>query len=233
VRKVNPADVRTAFSSEADEILASFDRVVLGIAGISTEKKDVSTLATNSFLALYVAFERFVSDLFLAYLNRDFSRYQALLVHRLTTSIEDKFGDDVRALVTIHTKKHVKLSELEGIVDPDGRNLTFHTVEKLKETATSWLITASANRIATISNHEARLIETAKAIRDFIGHQSPSARERMNGLLATVEQGHHNRYLGRGAKDVQNVGVYLKAVCAGQRRLHRYGDCLKFTAAHM
>ena len=111
--------------------------------------KDISTLATNSFLALYVAFERFLSDLLLAYLNRDFSTYQ--LVERVKQSIGDKFGQGVGPLVTIQTKKHVRVAELEGIVDPDARNLTFTSIDKLKATAHEWLVPVSA---ACIRQHQ-------------------------------------------------------------------------------
>jgi hypothetical protein len=233
VRKVKPADVRAAFATEVDEILATFDRLATAAKGSSAGKRDISTLATNTFLALYVTFERFLSDLMLAYLNRDFSTYQALLVQRVAASIKDKFGVGVGSLVSLQSKRHVRVSELEGIVDPDGWNLTFSSVQKLKDTARDWLVPASAGRISTISTHEARLIQTARAVRDFIAHGSPASRATMNTLLATVEQGAHNRYLGRGTKDVQSVGVYLKAVLAGERRLHRYAGCLKFTASHI
>jgi hypothetical protein len=218
---------------EADEILTYFDRVATAVTGTSTEKKDVSTLATNSFLALYVAFERFLSDLMLAYLNRDFSTYQRQLVTRVNKSIGDKFGQGVGSLVTVQTKKHIKVAELEGIVDPDGWNLTFPSVDKLKETARDWLVTAPAARVGSIVAHEARLIETARVVRDFIAHQSPAAREKMNQLLATVERGGHNQHLGRGENEVLSVGSYLKAVFVGRRRIQRYADGLKSIASHI
>jgi hypothetical protein len=195
--------------------------------------KDISTLATNSFLGLYVAFERFLSDLLLGYLNRDFSTYQGQLVARVKQSIGDKFGQGVGPLVTIQTKKHVRVAELEGIVDPDARNLTFTSIDKLKATAHDWLVPVSAARIASINAHETRLIETARAVRDFIAHQSQAARAKMNQALASVEQGGHNHHLGRGANDVLSVGSYLKAMFAGTRRLHRYADALKAIAQHM
>src|SRR5690348_5488717 len=114
MRKVDPADVRGDFDSAASEIIAHFDRVATALTDTPNKEGDISQLATQSFLALFVAFERFISDLILAYLNRDFSVYQAQLVNRVNTSIGDKFGDSVKSLITVQTKTHVPVAELEA-----------------------------------------------------------------------------------------------------------------------
>ncbi len=120
----------------------------------------------------------------------------------------------------------MSVSELEELVDPTGWNLTFPTVSKLKEFATKSLIEQHADRINAITLPEARLIDSARAIRDFIAHQSKGSKERMNAHLSEIEIGGHNNHLGRGVNDVRLVGVYLKAVHGGQMRLHRYAQGL-------
>ncbi len=54
-----------------------------------------------------------------------------------------------------------------------------------------------------------------------------------NGGVSTVTAGHHNAHLSRGVREVHAVGSYLKAVCAGERRLHRYAAGLLAISAHM
>lgn len=233
MRKIDPVDVRSDFDATSSDIITYFDRVATALAGTPSKERDVSQLATQSFLALFVAFERFISDLCLAYLNRNFTVYQAQLVSRINASIGDKFGDRVKSLITIQTKRHVPVAELESIVDPDGWNLTFASVEKLKSSSAAWLAPGHAARINSITAPETRLIETSRAIRDFIAHQSSGSKKRMNDCLSTIETGGHNRHLGRGVNEVHSVGSYLKAVRLGQRRLHRYASGLIAISAHV
>jgi len=232
MRKVDPNDVRTDFASTSQQVVDHFDRLAAVVAG-TTREADISQLATQSFLALFVAFERFTSDLLFAYLNRDPSAYQAALSNRIKSSVKDKHGAAASARVTVHTKKHLSLAELEDLVDPTGWNLTFNTVDKLKDYATANLAQAHRNRLNSINAHETRLIDTARTIRDFIAHQSDGSKKRMHDALATVETGAHNRHLGRGGNKVQSIGACLKAAPAGQMRLHRYASGLVAIATHM
>lgn len=57
------------------------------------EMKDLSLLSEMTFHSLYVEFECFVSDLVLAYINRDPSAYQSDLFDRVETSVRSKFDD--------------------------------------------------------------------------------------------------------------------------------------------
>ncbi len=233
MRKVNPADVLTDFNVACRELLDHFDRIDKAITTHSTREGDLSRLATQSFLSLFVAFERFCSDLLLAYLNRDFTVYQTDLTSRIGASVKDKFGTGVAARTTFEVKKHVSVAELEEIVDPTGWNLTFSNVAKLKDYANKVLVPAYATRIASITAPEARLVDTARTIRDFIAHQSVGAKKRMNEALATIEAGVHNRHLGRTGYAVNVIGSYLKANPAGTRRFHMYANGLLAVAAHM
>ena len=55
----------------------------------------------------------------------------------------------------------------------------------------------------------------------------------MNGALVTITAGTHNAGLNRGAREIHNVGAYLKAFAGATRRLHGYGARLKQVAAKM
>ena len=226
MRKVDPGDVRADFEAACTALIEHFDRIDDAIKSNPKREGDLSLLATQSFLTLFVAFERFCSDLLLAYMNRDFSQYQADLATRVNASVREKYGSGVAPLVTIAAKKHVSVDELEQIVDPTGWNLTFKSVEKLKEYGRRVIVPAHAQRIDSLTAAEARLIDTARSIRDFIAHQSIGAKMRMNAALSTVEIGGHNRHLGCAGYNVDKVGAYLKAIHAGQRRLHRYAGAL-------
>ena len=233
MRKVDRAGVLADFQGACTDLVARFDRLVASVSTTPTSNGDISFLATQSFLSLFVSFERFCSDLVLAYMNADFSKYQEDLANRIDASIKGKFNPATAALVKFTPKAHVSVSELEEFVDPTGWNLTFPTVTKLKEFATKSLIEQHADRINAITLPEARLIDSARAIRDFIEIQGKGSKGRAITYLSEIEIGGQNTYLGRGANDVRVVGVYLKAVHGGEMRLHRYAQGLLAIAARM
>lgn len=233
MRKLDPQSVRDDFSAESQALMEYFGRARRALEGDVHEKRDVSRLASTTFLFLVVYFERFLSDLFLSYLNRDFSQYQATLEHRIKQSAEEKLGHWARGRTSFQAVKHIKVTDLEGVVDPTGWNLTFKDGDTIKERAQEWLAPAHADRINALTEHDLRVIDTAKSIRNFLAHGSPSSKVRMNDALSEVSRGHHNQYLGRGAQLVHNVGAYLKAVFAGQRRITIYADRLNDIAGRM
>jgi hypothetical protein len=228
MRKVDPADVRDDFNAEGSALIDYFGRLSGGAA-----QGDLSRLAETTFLSVFVAFERFLSDLFLAYLNRHFASFRNDLEARVCQSVSDRYGTWAGTQVSLNTVQHVRLADLEHIVDPDGRNLTFSSAQDIKTKAQQWLLTAHSARIATLTAHDDRLIDTARAIRNFIAHQSKSAKAEMNQHLATVAQGGNNRNLGRGGNEVHAIGSFMKAEFNGQRRVVGYATRLRDISARM
>lgn len=233
MRKINPADVRTQFAKEVDSLLAHLDRVATALAGTSSEMHDVSLLASRSFLSLYVNFEGLCFDLFLAYLNRDCSQFQSDLSGRIETSITSKFGTWAQERVKLVPVKHVAAADLERAVDPKGRNLTFKSGQDIVDKAARWLIPAHRNRVRSLDAADKRVIDTAKAIRNFIAHQSTSSKTKMNDALARVTPGTHNVGLGRGVNAIHKVGAFLKSFVGSNRRIHAYGTRFKQIVAKM
>lgn len=233
MRKIRPQDVKQDFADFVDERLEYFQRVETLLLGTQHEKRDISILSETTLHAVYVAFECFLSDLFLAYMNRDFSQYQATLKTKIANSNREKFGQWAESRLSFSTVAHVKIEQIESILDPDSYNLTFKSVDVLKQRANDWLAVPLRNGITGISAPDTRLIDCVHAIRNFIAHQSPNAKNQMNSALATVTQGHAcpNLYLGRGVHVVHDIGAFLKSSIAGQRRVQRYATRLAAVAA--
>jgi hypothetical protein len=233
MRKANPDDVKQEFADFVTERLHHFARIQSGLHGSQHEKRDISVLSETTLLAMYVAFERFLSDLFLAYMNRDFSQYQANLESRVTASASERYGSWAASRLSLSRVKHIRLDELEALLDPDSRNLTFKSANILKQRASDWIAAPYSNGIANITAADVRLIDTVHAIRDFIAHQSPSAKRAMNDALGLVDGGANcpNNHLGRGAHDVHDIGAFLKSVVANNRRVTRYANRLADIAA--
>lgn len=221
MRKVRPQDVKNDFASFVTQRLEYFDRVEVALRGSAHEKRDMSTLSETTLHSAYVAFECFISDLLLAYINRDFSQYQNNTQARILSSIESKFGTWASGRMSFSKTKHINISELENILDPDAYNLTFKDVATLKQRCTDWVAAPHRDAIINLNAPDSRLIDTVHAIRNFIAHQSPNAKTIMNQRLASVADGAAcpNINLSRGAHDVHDIGAFLKSTVAGSRRV--------------
>ena len=224
MRKINPQDVKNEFSVFVTERLAYFDRVDTALKGTPHEKRDISVLAETTLHSAYVAFECFISDLILAYINRDFSQYQGDLASRVSQSIQQKFGPWANSRTPFNSVKHIKIDDLEKMLDPDNYNLTFKSVDILKQRCNEWVAAPLKNGIINMNDSDSKLIDTVRSIRNFIAHQSKNAKLIMNQSLSDVVTGANcpNQNLGRGVHDIHDAGAFLKSVIAGNRRVKIY-----------
>ncbi|AQV99266.1 hypothetical protein BJN34_35920 (plasmid) [Cupriavidus necator] len=233
MRKADPAGVRSDFQTFVAERLNHFGRIETVLSGAPHEKRDLSILAETTLHSVYVAFEVFLSDLMLAYINRNFSAYQGSLKHEIERVVKNKFGAGAAARTQFQVSRHIKLQELEELIDPTGFNLTFKSVAELKSRFADWVSAAHGAGVAALSNPDAKLIDTTRAIRNFIAHGSVNAKNVMNAMLANVSTGARcpNAPLARGHHKIDNIGAYLKSSANGQRRVVIYVQRLQAIAA--
>lgn len=233
MRKVDPIGVKTDFNDFATERLAHFGRLEMLLKGTAHEKRDLSVLSEVTLHSAYVAFEVLLSDLMLAYINRDFSVYQANLKSRIEQSVDSKFGRAAAARTTFSVSKHVSVQDLEQLIDPTGWNLTFKDVTELKSKFANWVLPAHGAGVAALNASDALLIDNTRAIRNFIAHGSTGSKAIMNDHLIRISTGPAcpNASLRRGNHKVDDVGAYLKSFSDGKRRLVTFIERLQGIAA--
>lgn len=221
MRKSNPNYLRKQFRQELDDLIDYFDRLIKAIRLSKHEKADASRLAESVFVSAYVGFEGFVSNLFVAYLNLDPRVFQRFYDNKIRQSAE-KFGVWHIGRLSFSTIRHVNVDSLRGILDPDQRNITFGSATKMKERAKEVLAATYRARIQALTDDDARVLDTAKAIRNYIAHRSASAYKEMNEHLDAVDRGTPNTDLGRGVNLIQAVGSFLKSETQTKRRVILY-----------
>src|SRR5262249_16719105 len=138
VRKADPALARNAFFAELSHLALFYDRVALALQQTPHKDGDVSTLAEITFLLAYVGFERFASQLFLAYINRDSISFQNAQIQRMQASLLSKFGLALGSLASFKQRPHILVSELMRLLDRDDRNVTFSDAAQMVLRATEW-----------------------------------------------------------------------------------------------
>lgn len=231
MRKMDPKSVVDDFCDQVDETMQFFRRAEIALVSTLQGKGDISILAENTFLRLAVAFEVFVSDLFLAYLNRNSSQFERAKEMDMRQSLRDnpKFTELLEKRMYYTPLKHIKVNDLQGLIDPEEYNVTFGNAEKMKARAQSWLYPAHASLFASITSDDELVINAVKRIRNHIAHRSQGSQKQMKDSILAIGGGNSgdNKNLGRGASGSQSVGSFLKASFGGERRVKLYAVRLK------
>ncbi|VXB17165.1 hypothetical protein [Pseudomonas sp. 8O] len=236
MRKVRPPDVLASFITQVDEYLSHYERIIAALKGTQNEKLDITLMSRNLFHSVFVDFECFVSDLFISYLNRDFSQYQDTFEGVVKKAAKSsKVSPWLISRITFDIPTHLKLEELADAIDPLGWNLTFKDTGQMKQKAMDWLADPYKTKIQALNDEDANLIDTARSIRNWIAHQSIGSGIIMNDMLKNIDQGPgtSNHELGRGIKEITNIGFFLKSQNNGERRVQAYARRLKETARNL
>lgn len=231
MRKANPESVRDDFLSAIDDIRSTFDQVEASTVATSGKK----LVAEHSLLAAAILWEGFVSDLIVAYINRDSSGLAAHVASKTTQTSSDDVAK--RAVSLGHTslklKPHLTTAEVRALLDSRGFNITFKSTDDLKQKAGQWLATAHSAYFTGLSAAECSSIEAWHAIRNFLAHRSSSAKQRMQTALADADL---PVALARGATNkVNDVGSFLRAMPVGlaAARMPAYLDQMRATAQRL
>ena len=212
MRKVSPIAVRDDFRSQLAG-LSTFHAT--GLAAFTSES-DQSTLTEHSLLAAAVIWEGFVSDMFIAYINRDATRFKKHLqdsfdIHLNSSSTPKRVFDAFGALTF---PKHLKKSDVLSLANSVGNNITFPNFEQLEEKAGIWLVSAHAAKFTGLNSQQKAVVNAVIALRNHIAHRSKRSLDVMNEVLARGAL--HPTGIQRLANRFHNVGVWLKAVPVGR-----------------
>jgi hypothetical protein len=202
MRKIDPDGVR-------DDFIAAITWVE-ALGGLVEDAPGApQQLSELQLLAAVVYWEGFLTDLFVAYLNRDSARFTNDLRQRISQSVEGKFGRTAAANVSFKVGPHLNRDTVINLLDPQGRNLSFSSADDLLAKARQLLPRATAQRFeATLRRGDRALIDAWTAIRNFVAHRSRAAKSEMNRALAD------QRLRGcfrRGVNQINSVGRYLCA----------------------
>lgn len=232
MRKVRPQDVRDAFISQVDESLSHYERVIQALKGTPSVKLDTTLVSKSLLHTVFVDFECFVSDLFIAYLNRDFRQYQSTFENSVKQAAAQKHSPWLSDRISFNHPAHIRLDELADAIDPTGWNLTFKSCSVMKEKARLWLADPYKARVLALNSEDERLVDTARSLRNWIAHQSDGSRDIMNKFLEDIERGPGtpNHELGRGVREIVNIGSFLKSNIGGETRAQIYARRLKDVA---
>jgi hypothetical protein len=211
VRKISPESVRDDFRAQLRD-LSAFHKT--GFSAFSTEAEQ-SAFTEQSLLAAAVTWEGFVSDMFIAYINRDATRFKDHLessfeAHLKTGATPKRVFDTFGKLAF---PDHLTKAQVQDLANHAGNNITFPNFDQLEQKARVLLVAAHGAKFTGLSGQQKAIVNSVIALRNHIAHRSQRSLNAMNDTLA--EGVLHQTGLKRLNNRFHNVGAWLKARPAG------------------
>jgi len=227
MRKMNPDSVRSDFDISLSEAQAFYTTAK---AALSTDK-DQSLLVRSTIITAATLWESFINDLFIAYINRDTSRFQIHLRNAFEADRTAKQELIAQHFAVVTLTKHMTVDMITELLDSDGNNLTFSSYDALKKGARKYLIEAHREGINGLSGANKQCINLWLSLRNHIAHDSARSYDAMNQAMASDAL--INTGLQRGMRKVSHVGSYLKSkpTPSAKPRIELILDNMKFIAA--
>ena len=216
MRTLDPANIRADFDSALADIGTS----------IATSEERIDTvpprklISEYAFVAAASLFEGFVSDLFVAYINRDFERFRTHILGQLKIETDDKYAKRAKQFVDT-SMRHLTADQIRDTLDPSQFNVAFPTTGKMKESAGKWLSAADAARFANLTARQCAVIDFTKRVRNYLAHRSQSSENEMQTALVAIDL---PAELTRGVSNISDVGAFLRATQGEQSRLLHFLD---------
>ena len=210
----SPREIVRGFQSSISEMESDHDTVVAVLPTGRNRVRLEGILAEQFALQLGVRWEGFIHDLFVAYLLRGKIAFINAKKTSITLSINDRYGRAWAKLVTIRTPTRWTSRLASILLDPDLRNISISSADKLRERANE-LLGSQAIRFS-LDPDDRKMVDFVIAMRNFLGHRSKaSLSELRRQVSGFTPSGPNAEFVGRLAK----AGLYLKtSVRASQTR---------------
>lgn len=222
MRTQEPASIRADFDSAIVDVGKAFDAADNHVPDDASKK----LIAEYAFVSAAALFEGLISDLFVAYINRDSARFRDFLLRHLTIDTSDKYAERAKEYAET-TMRHLNVEEIRNVLDPTDYNITFQTTEKMKESAGKWLADSHKSGFVNTTGEQSAVIDYVKAIRNFLAHRSKASDTSMQRALLSCNL---PAALKRNQNNVADVGAYLRAQIEGKPRFKHFIDAITHLA---
>jgi len=212
MRKISPQAIIDDFTKQLGDLKTFY---IDGINGLSKDG-DKSKLAEYSLLAAAVAWEGFISDLFIAYINLDSTRFKEHLRNSFNEHLEEH--DKAETVFSKYGKldfpSHLTKADVQSLANSSGNNITFSRFSLLEDRAKIWLVKQHADKFVLLTAPQKAVVNAVIALRNHVAHRSKRSLDAMNEALAKGAL--HTTGIKRQDNDFHNVGAWLKAKPVGR-----------------
>lgn len=202
---MDPTLVRASFHSQLTEAITFYHTVKASL----TSAADVTRLSALTMISAATLWESFLSDLVVAYINRDPSQFSIHLEHALNQDLSDKQKQILNRYAPYKAPTSIDRATIISLLDNDGNNITFSNASTLKKAAKRWISAANLAGIDALTGQQMSIINLWIALRNHIAHDSERSK---TALQRAVSHGAlHGTGLHRAQNSIHTPGVYLKS----------------------
>jgi len=205
LRTMDPARVRASFDAQLTEATNFYHTVKASLSSAA----DVTRLSASTMISAATLWESFLSDLLVAYINRDPSQFVVHLEHALNEDLSDKQKQILNRYAPYKAPTNIDRTTIISLLDNNGNNITFSSAQALKKGAKRWISAANMAGINAISGQQMAIINLWISLRNHIAHDSERSK---SALQRAVSHGAlHGTGLHRAQNAIHTPGVYLKS----------------------
>lgn len=208
VNKSDPNDIVDNFVATTNDALDDWRTIdgVLSTQGVRLRRR----AAADSFMALAVSWESFLSRWLVAAINRNASQ----AVRALETKIREYAIDNLRVpeahvATTLVTRSHLTVAEVRRLLDPEEFNIMISSRADLKKFAMSWLADPYQGAATGITTHQFRTAHLTRLVRNVLAHHSTTAITAANEFVTQNSTPATLRWTGSRRLDVAGWRRYL------------------------
>ena len=206
MRTADPTNIKNDFLVGLQEIQEVFTAVDTPGVGITLAQKYL--VAEYTFLGASILLEGFISDLFVAYINKDPDVFVQALTGSMDLSSTDEFGKRAIQFTSTEIKSHLTLDKIREILDPNEYNVTFPHESEMKKRAGLWLSAKHKGYFNSMKKPDYALIDATKSVRNYLAHRSTAAKKTMQIALASQNLPVEFR---RKKNNIEKVGYFLSS----------------------
>lgn len=218
---MDPARVRALFDSQLAEATTFYHTVRATL----TSAADLTRLSASTMISAVTLWESFLSDLIVAYINRDPSQFAVHLREALNQDLSGKQKQIVNRYAPYQAPTRIDRATILSLLDNNGNNITFSHSQALKKSAKRWISPANMAGINALTEQQLAIINLWIALRNHIAHGSERSQ---TALQTSVSHGAlHGTGLHRAQNAIHAPGVYLKSKHQQTRGIPRIEEILR------
>jgi len=205
LRTMDPALVRASFDAQITDATNFYHTVKASLSSAA----DVTRLSALTMISAATLWESFLSDLVVAYINRDPSQFAVHLQHALNEDLSDKQKQIVNRYAPYKAPTSIDRGTILSLLDDNGNNITFSNAQTLKKGAKRWISAANIVGINALTGQQIAIINLWISLRNHIAHDSERSRSALQ--IAVSHGALHGTGLHRAQNAIHTPGVYLKS----------------------
>jgi hypothetical protein len=204
MRTADPQNIKKDFITGLNDV----EGVLQGVANVTLPLTSRNLVAEYTFLGASILLEGFISDLFVAYINKKNAPFVAALTKNMVITSTDENAKRAISFAAVDIASHLTLDKIRSVLDPRDFNVTFHATSDMKAKAGTWLDDPYKDYFRNLSTSHCSTLEATKSVRNYLAHRSKASLTTMQAALvdSNLPPGFRS-----GANKVRSVGSFLES----------------------